>query len=188
MSLLTSHMWWVHQDAILVGQSQSSMWMWQQATGTPLTEHISYVTCSLVPLDLSSSRIKFWRVLRQWQLRFNQAQRSSKYGVLSNCTGHLPKKLSDLAVVLLCWQWRLLLAPRTCSWVTVCANLSQRWDVQVPWEDTLRTEPGRLDSSSRSPRWSVGVHKENAWVPFSICFLISFSKQFLCGVYVFSEC
>lgn len=119
MSLLTSHMWWVHQDAILVGQSQSSMWMWQQATGTPLTEHISYVTCSLVPLDLSSSRIKFWRVLRQWQLLFNQAQRSSKYGVLSNCTGHLPKKLSDLAVVLLCWQWRLLLAPRTCSCVQI---------------------------------------------------------------------
>ena len=66
--LLKSHTKLVHQNAILERHCQSYMWMGQQGTGD--VHYCAYLlclhTCSFVPLDLTSSRIKFLKISK-WQ-------------------------------------------------------------------------------------------------------------------------
>lgn len=91
------------------------------------TSLLYFHTCSVGPHKL---KIKLSRISSQPQLRVNQTWGSSEHAALCDCTCHMLTMLTDSSDAIMrrmeaCpGQW-------TCSWVWLCATLSQTWDVQV---------------------------------------------------------
>ena len=123
--LLKSHTELVHQHAILERHCQSYMWMGQQGTGD--VHYCAYLlclhTCSFVPLDLTSSRIKFLKISRWRELWFNQAWAPIEYGAWGPVWLHTHEAEPDLEVRLLSWWWRLILASLPALGYGVCNSL-----------------------------------------------------------------
>lgn len=133
-------------------------WAARSRGHVPCTSLLYFHTCSVGPHKL---KIKLSRISSQPQLRVNQTWGSSEHAALCDCTCHMLTMLTDSSDAIMrrmeacSGQW-------TCSWVWLCATLSQTWDVQH--------FTGEYSSHSNNLLFNLILFK------------------FLCSVHVFLEC
>lgn len=147
------------QDAMPRGiASALHEWAARSRGHVSCTSLLYFHTCSVGPHKL---KIKLSRISSQPQLRVNQTWGSSEHAALCDCTCHMLTMLTDSSDAIMrrmeacSGQW-------TCSWVWLCATLSQTWDVQH--------FTGEYSSHSNNLLFNLILFK------------------FLCSVRVFLEC